>query len=122
MFVTISLLAVRVRPHSGSRYQRIADRAPISRTALCCTPLAESAEEGPHVVNQKLGVFHRGKVAALVEFCPMHDVVVALCQTPDSNVLTGGDSHAGRHRSALSGREQTRVVVRLIVEVGRRAS
>mgnify|MGYP006164331197 CR=1 FL=1 len=57
---------------------------------------AQLAEEGPDVVEQQVGGFHGGEVAAAVELRPVHQVVViALGEAPDGLEVVGEDGDAG---------------------------
>src|SRR5215471_1882580 len=82
---------------------------------------AERPEERAYVADQEVGCFHRGEVAAAVEFGPVHDVVGLLGETPDRRCdLPWEDRNAGGHGR---GRRGTPVAgaADLVVEARRRS-
>lgn len=84
------------------------------------TASAKRAKERPHILDQTVRVLHGEKMPTLVELGPPHHVVIALGQTTNGDVLRQGNGDAGRDRAALPWRERARVVIRLVIEDGRR--
>src|SRR5207249_7325196 len=102
----------RPRPRlAGTRDRRFSARRRVSVTTY-------SSRELPHIRGELLRLLQREKVAAALEFRPMHHVVVALGKAADGDVLRLRYQDARGHAAAGLGRPGGRVVQRLVVAVG----
>src|SRR5207244_81878 len=84
----------------------------ISRLRVSVTTY--SSKELPHIRGELPGLLQREKVAAALEFRPMHHVVVALGKAADGDVLRLRYQDARGHAAAGLGRRGGRVVQRLV--------
>src|SRR5262249_19576333 len=92
--------------------------APMCRPRQPQLVSADGREEGPHVADEQLGLFHRGEVAAARHLGPVRDVVSALHPRPrETQRLLGEPGHAGRDGDVVG---SFRAVLPLPVQAGRR--